>query len=104
MEARSIAPTQSSTWQIVAELPYLGSLKAVHLQVRKLRHIIVDRFDESKDNAIQFSLRGFRFRLEKVDDRIDLLVNDANCPVDILMEPLCHLVKPLAIKRDTPME
>lgn len=92
-----------ATWQIVAELPYPGSLTAVHEQVRTLRHIMVDRFDQAHDNSVQFALRGYRFRLEQVDGRLDFWVNDAECPVEILMEPLCHLVKTLAIERGTPL-
>ncbi|MBL9161623.1 MAG: hypothetical protein JNL18_02655 [Planctomycetaceae bacterium] len=95
--------TPQSAWQVVAELPYGGSLTTVHQQVRTLRHLVVDPYDASQDNAIHFALRGYRFRMEQVDDRLDFWVNDGSCPVEILMEPLCHLVKTLAIKRETPV-
>ncbi|QDT73573.1 hypothetical protein [Lacipirellula limnantheis] len=73
--------TPQSAWQVVAELPYGGSLTTVHQQVRTLRHLVVDPYDASQDNAIHFALRGYRFRMEQVDDRLDFWVNDGSCPV-----------------------
>lgn len=100
MNAQAIATSQSA-WQVVAELPYSGSLRAVQQQLSTLRHLVVDPYDEANDNTIQFTLGGYWFRMEQVDDRLDFWVSDGRCPVEILMEPLCHLIRTLAIKRET---
>lgn len=90
------------SWQIVAELPYTGSLAAVHEQVKALPQADVNFFDELEDNTIRFVLHGHCFRLEQVERQLYFWVDDGRCSTEVLMEPLCHLISTLGIKRESP--
>jgi hypothetical protein len=90
------SPTEATTtWQIVAELPFVD-LQPAYEQVRKLRHVMVKPFDIESDVEIVFSYRGCGFRIVRCDDRLDILVNDPNCPLEVLLEPMTQIIAPLS--------
>lgn len=86
---------REAAWQILAELPY-SDLRPVFEEVRKLRHVMIRRFNADTDAEISFAYRGYHFRLVRSGDHIDILVNDPACPVDVLMLPLTRLISPLS--------
>jgi len=85
----------SAHWQIVAELPYVD-LEPAYEQVRSIRHALYKPFDVTVDEQVRFSYRGYEFRIVRCDDHLDILVNDPDCPLDILLEPLTQLITPLS--------
>ena len=94
MDASSPVTPNKTSWQIVAELPFID-LQPAYEQVRKLRHALTKSFDSETDAEIGFSYRGYEFRIVRCDDHLDILVNDPNCPMDVLLEPLTHIITPL---------
>lgn len=95
--AHRIGPPIDS-WQILAELPYHGSLREVYYHVQTLRHILIEPFDECIDRHIVFTFRGYWFRIDLAPERLDFWISDGDCPVDILMVPLGHLIETLSIR------
>lgn len=81
------------SWQIVAELPYAGSLKDVRDKVEALQ--IVHCLREVSDFAIVFWSGGYRFRLEHVSGRVSVWGNDGNCPVETHLAILGLLIEAL---------
>ncbi|MBL9165974.1 MAG: hypothetical protein JNL18_24850 [Planctomycetaceae bacterium] len=81
------------SWQIVAELPYAGSLKDVRDKIDALQ--IVHWLREVSDFAIVFGFRGYRFRLEYVNGHVGVWGNDESCPVGIHLAILGLLIEAL---------
>jgi hypothetical protein len=82
-------------WQIIAELPYVD-LEPAYQEVRKMRHVLYKPFDAAVDEQVSFAYRGYEFRIVRCDDHLDILVNDPDCPTDVLLEPLTQLITPLS--------
>lgn len=80
-------------WIVLAELPF-NDLTPVYEEIRSLRHALYGSFLPAKDDSIGFYYSGFRFRAVKCGDHIQILVNDPNCPPDILLVPLAKLIPP----------
>ena len=89
------ASSAATHWQIVAELPFVD-LEPAYQEVRKMRHVLYKPFDASIDDRVSFAYRGYEFRIVRCDDHLDILVNDADCPMEVLLEPLTQLITPLS--------
>ncbi len=81
------------SWQIVAELPYAGSLKDVQDKIEALQ--IVHWLRKVSDFEIVFWFRGYRFRLEHANGHICVWGNDESCPVGIHLAILGLLIEAL---------
>ena len=95
MAADGQSPVAAPQWQIIAELPFVDLLP-VYEQVRNLRHVIYKPFAPDVDSEVRFAYRGYEFRIVRCDDHLDILVDDPDCPVDVLMESLGRLISPLS--------
>lgn len=82
-------------WLLIAELPF-EDLQPAYQQVRKLRHVLIKRFDERLDDEILFAYRGYHFCIKRCNGRLEILVNDPECPADVLLEPISGLIPPLS--------
>lgn len=91
----SANPMAAAHWQIFAELPFTD-LQPAHEEIRKLRHVIVSPFNADIDNEISWQYRGHGFKVVRCEDRLDILVDDLSCPLEILLEQLGHLISRLS--------
>ncbi len=80
-----------------AELPYTHSWLKICQHAERLDSVEITEFDANAEGTwLRFTYSGYLFSVGERGSRVQLTVNDADCPPDLLVEVTEHFAALLA--------